>query len=252
MYTNFDLKRENYTLTGYKWAAEAPKGILVYLHGLGATAADFDAAAARMTAAGFAVFGVDRPGQGRSPGKRGHVGCSFEIVKIVDEMIIYAKTEYPDIPVFVMGHSMGGNIALSYRYYRRDVEVVSGYIAHAPWLMLDTPWLGKHYKSAVFASMFLPKLVINKKTNPISLQTAADRERDARLVTAKADEGKPVYLFNGTADTVCMPAGAHAFHAKAGKHCKYKEWDGLGHDLLATDRAEEVLESVIAWMTKLI
>jgi len=170
----------------------------------------------------------------------------------VDAVIIYAKKEWPDIPVFVMGHSMGGNIALSYRYYRRDIEEIKGYIAHAPWLMLDSTWLGKRYKIAVFASLILPKLTINKKLCPISLQTAVDRERDARLITVKANEGKPVYLFNGSADPVCLPAGAHLFRDRAGKHCKYKEWEGLGHDLLDTDCADEVLDSIIAWMDKLL
>jgi len=273
MYTDFQVKRENYTLTGYKWAAETPKALVVLIHGMGEHAGRYAHVAMRLCEAGYTVYAPDMPGHGRSEGKRGHIGCSYEIVKIVDDVIIYAKKDCPDVPVFVMGHSMGGNIALAYRYYRRDIEEITGYVSSSPWLMLADPKMEKRYKLGVFAAMLLPKATFKANIgdgtkslckNPtmappdemchgrISLQTAVDRERDARLVTAKADEGKPVYLFNGSADSICLPEGAHLFRDRAGKTCTYKEWEGLDHETMNEDVWKDVVDGVIGWLDGMV
>jgi len=248
MATEFQIKRENYTLAGYKWSAAVPKALVVLIHGLGEEASKYDTVALRLNEAGYSVYAIDLPGHGKSEGKRGHVGCSYEIVKIVDAVIIYAKKDCPDVPVFVMGHSMGGNIALSYRYYRRDIPDISGYVASAPWLMIGSEKLVKKYKLAVFASLLLPKVTVRGIGCPITLQTAVDRERDARLVTAKAEEGMPVYLFSANGDPICLAEGARLFRDRAGGGCTYREWEASEHELLMSQHGEEVILSVIDWL----
>ena len=252
MYTEFQVKREHDTLAGYKWAVDAPKGIVILLHGLGECAAKYDPVAAWFTAAEYAVYAVDLPGHGCSFGKRGHVGCSAEIVKIVDEVINYAKKDCPNVPVFVMGHSMGGNIALSHRCYRRDASDIKGYVSGSPWLSVDNKWLKNHYKTVLFLGFLLPKMTIGEGWCKISFRTAADRERDARLVTEKAGEGKPVYLFNGSKDPLCLPAGAHLFRDRAGVLCTYREWENREHDLLTVDGGKEVAEEIITWLDSMV
>ncbi len=269
MSEQFTIKREQGDLNVHRWSAKEPKGVIVLIHGVGEHAGRYQHVGTRLAEAGFSVYGVDLPGHGRSAGKRGHVGGSYEIVKIVDTVIIYAKKECPGVPVIVFGHSMGGNIALMYRYYRREETEVTAYVSSSPWIMVNNPTLVKHYRKLVFAAQLLPKLTISSGAgvtdgalcvNPvrgapdalchskISLQTGVERERDARMLVHNAELGKPVYLFNGDADSVCLPEGAHLFRDKAGRICTYREWQGLGHECMNEACWEEVVDAVIAWI----
>jgi alpha-beta hydrolase superfamily lysophospholipase len=65
--------------------------------------------------AGYAVFGNDHRGHGRSQGRRGHVRSFQEFID--DEKQFAAeviRTRVPGVPYFVLGHSMGSLIALNY------------------------------------------------------------------------------------------------------------------------------------------
>eukprot|EP01068_Selenidium_serpulae_P005472 Selendium_serpulae@DN4041_c1_g1_i1.p1 len=69
------------------------------------------------------VFAVDLPGHGKTTGmKPGYApNCSY-FWDTVDELLDRAESEHPGLPMFLFGHSMGGNVAANWVLRRGGVE----------------------------------------------------------------------------------------------------------------------------------
>ena len=93
------------------WPDGRARGALVLVHGAGEHCGRYEHVAARLTGAGFTVFGFDLRGHGRSAGRRGHVNSFDEYVDDARAATARARTAVADGPLFLYGHSMGGLIA---------------------------------------------------------------------------------------------------------------------------------------------
>lgn len=270
MFSEYKISTSSYDLYGRMWLAEKEKALVCLIHGIGEHCGRYDHVAKMMNEAGYSVYAVDLPGHGRSEGKRGHAGTSDELMEAVDELINYARRGKKDIPIFIMGHSMGGNIVLSHRFYRQSANIL-GYISSSPWLKTNNAILNDHYKFARFAADIMPNLAIvntaikvplctDRAMAPadelchikITMRTAADRERDARLVLENAAKGRPVYLFVGDQDKVCLPSAARRFSEAAGKNCVFRVWEGLAHETMNERAWKDVVSEVIMWMDSML
>lgn len=142
-------------LKGRDWA---PAGggewaVVALMHGMGEHSGRFADWAEALAGRGVAVTCLDQRGHGRSEGPRGHSPGYGWLMESVDGTLREAAERHPGVPVFLMGHSMGGNLALNYGLgWRAGVEepglarrvpegkdappVVAGLIASAPWLEL--------------------------------------------------------------------------------------------------------------------
>jgi len=123
-------------LTGYSWERENPKAVVCIIHGIGEHAARYERVASLMREEGIAVLSMDLPGHGLSGGKKGHCSPRERILSFVDELIREAGRRYPGVPLFLYGHSMGGNIALDYRRRGELHQVPEAYIVTSPWILL--------------------------------------------------------------------------------------------------------------------
>nr|WP_199721103.1 alpha/beta fold hydrolase [Neisseria weixii] len=90
-------------------------------HGLASHSGVFDGFTQRMTGNGIAVYRFDARGHGKSDGRDSiHINSYFEMVEDLRRVVEKAKAENPNLPVFVMGHSMGGYItALRHQVSKR-------------------------------------------------------------------------------------------------------------------------------------
>jgi len=94
--------------------AEVPvRGILAIVHGLGEHGDRYGHLAEAATQTGLAVIACDHRGHGRSGGLRGHTD-SFD--DYVADLVAYLGSAVEaigaDLPLFVLGHSMGGLITV--------------------------------------------------------------------------------------------------------------------------------------------
>lgn len=116
------------------WTLEQPRAVIVLVHGMGEHSLRYEHVAGFLNSKGLAVLTFDLRGHGRSGGKRGHIpaieGFYNEIGKIVAE----AEIRFPEIPLFLYGHSMGGGLVLGYSLRRHPQ--ISGVIATSPWIQL--------------------------------------------------------------------------------------------------------------------
>ncbi len=103
------------------WAAadggrQTPRATVALLHGLAEHARRYDALAARLAAAGIELVAIDLRGHGCSPGRRTWVDRFDQYLDDADALVSFARRE--DVPLFLMGHSMGGAIAALYAIER--------------------------------------------------------------------------------------------------------------------------------------
>lgn len=91
-------------------AVDQPTAIVVIAHGLAEHSARYAHVAGALNNAGFVVFALDHLGHGRSPGARCVVERFEQYLDGVDALYDAAKREF-DLPVHILGHSMGGLIA---------------------------------------------------------------------------------------------------------------------------------------------
>ena len=115
--------------------AENEKAQLVIAHGLGEHSGRYVNIFNRLVPAGFSTWALDFRGHGRSPGKRGHIDAFDQYVLDLKSLIEQARQSSPaNKKVFLLGHSMGGLIALNYT--ERFSETIDGLVASSPGLGL--------------------------------------------------------------------------------------------------------------------
>jgi alpha-beta hydrolase superfamily lysophospholipase len=109
------------------WPIDDPARLVVLVHGYGEHIGRYEHVAAALNARGSAVVGPDHRGHGQSPGEPALVE-DFE--PIVDDLRAVVQDARNDLPVVMVGHSMGGLIAT--RYAQRFPEDLAGLVLSGP------------------------------------------------------------------------------------------------------------------------
>ena len=96
-----------------RWGPDQPKAIILALHGYGDHGrSTFEAAAAHWAAQGIATIAPDQRGFGRNPSRGAWPGADGLIADAASFTAQVRDTE-PCAPVILLGHSMGGGIAMA-------------------------------------------------------------------------------------------------------------------------------------------
>lgn len=101
-------------VTAREWPCEGARHVALLVHGYGEHIGRYEHVADALVAHGAAVFGPDHMGHGRSAGERVLIEDFEDVVTDVHTVEEIARTEYPNLPVVLIGHSMGGLIAARY------------------------------------------------------------------------------------------------------------------------------------------
>jgi len=140
------MRERQGTLTGVdgtqlNWRAWLPNGLaraaVVLVHGFGEHTGRHPALSAHLVPRGYAIWGFDLRGHGRSSGLRGHIMAWEEYRGDMDRFLALARAEEQGVPLFLYGHSLGGLIVLEYA--ADHPEGLAGVIALAPGLSMDLP-----------------------------------------------------------------------------------------------------------------
>ena len=109
------------------WPVNDPARLVVLVHGYGEHIGRYEHVAQALTARGSAVVGPDHVGHGRSDGEQARVD-DFE--SVVDDLRAVVQEARGDLPVVLVGHSMGGLIAT--RYAQRHRDDLAGLVLSGP------------------------------------------------------------------------------------------------------------------------
>ena len=110
-------------------------GSVFLCHGFGEHLGWYDGLAAPLAQLGLLVFGHDHQGHGRSEGRRAYIDTVEEFVTDVIRHSAEVKTEYPGLPMFLYGHSMGGMISVS--TVLRNPSFYAGLVLEGPLIIPD-------------------------------------------------------------------------------------------------------------------
>jgi len=102
-------------LPGRVWCAERPRALVAIVHGLGEHSGRYGALAAEFVKGRFTVVALDLPGHGETSGPRGDMPSWEKVRDQVVPAMFTATRGLPDqpmeLPVVLLGHSMGGMVA---------------------------------------------------------------------------------------------------------------------------------------------
>jgi lysophospholipase len=135
------MRRSDGSITGVRglrlayrtWEAPKSRAALVVVHGLGEHSGRYAEFGERMAGYGISTFAMDLRGHGLSEGRRGHVPSFDVFLQELDRFRreVEGLADFR-VPMFLLGHSLGGLIAV--RYEEEYNTRFEGTIIISPWL----------------------------------------------------------------------------------------------------------------------
>ncbi len=262
------------------WAdtAVSPKAVVVLIHGLLLHAKSFDVLGKTLASEGFVVIAPDLRGCGRwrteSSGDQAskeldHERSYKDIVAVAHRM----QTDYPGLPIFLVGESMGASLAI--RVAANEPEVVSGLVLSSPAIKGRVAILPK----AVYSAMKLfsnPNREIDLSTyvkhcssddprvsdeifnDPLARTGLSVRELLRSFNTVKVTlklvkripPQVPVLVIQGSADRTLKANAVMLLLARLKSADQTVKWfPGRGHVLLETGYIAPVTQEVVeSWL----
>ena len=253
------------------WTPETTStGIVVLAHGLAEHAGRYRHVIERLGSLGLVVYAPDHRGHGRSGGKRVSLEKWSDFTDDLHTLFGIAAAEHPNQRTFLLGHSMGGAIALSYALdHQGDLD---GLMLSGPAV---APSVGQPKALVAVGKVlgrFLPAIPVLKLDPDL-----VSRDRDvvdayvadplgyhgtvpAGLAAAMLGVGEtfparlpsltiPVLLQHGTADGLADVSGSELVAERAGSDdLTLKTYDGLFHEVFNEPEKERVLDDLVDWL----
>ena len=257
------------TVATVDWPLEDARRAVVIAHGYGEHIGRYEHVAARLTQAGYVVYGLDHHGHGQSAGKRGKVSLRVAVSDLDQLIVTIAKQRHPELPQFLLGHSMGGCIALCYSMRHQDR--LHGLLLSGPLAALDAapapvrlvarvlsavaPRLPVFAVDATLVSRD-PAVVHDYETDPLvhhgKLPVRTVAELAAAVESFPSGVGVitiPTLIMYGTADRLAPPAGSVMLGERIGAADKtVTPYDGLFHEILNEPERERVMDDMCSWL----
>ena len=249
---------------------ESPQAAIVLVHGFNDHSGRYLHVLEALNQAGFAVLAFDCRGHGQSAGKRFHIDRFSDYVDDTERLLELARARMPGIPLFLMGHSQGGLIALTYALERSDT--IDGLVVTAPacGLAMEVPaWMEG---MAHLLGNALPALSIPSGLDPSHLtrdtsvvQAYIDdpltgpsararwyvefRHAQARLSKEAYKVTTPLFALQGTSDMVTSPTASEQVFGGIGSADKtWKAYEGYYHAILNEPERDEILDEIVQWL----
>lgn len=252
-----------------RWPVAMPRAIVLIAHGLFEHAGRYAHVAARLNGAGYGVVAIDHHGHGRSDGTRGFVPAFSVYRDGMDALLAEVQAEWPRVPLLLLGHSMGGLIAVHHLLERQAAyaaAAVSGpaILPAAPpsaltiWisrlLARVAPRLGVVALDGDGVSRD-PAVVAAYKSDPLNYHgkigaRLAKELFDAMAATREgaAQLALPLLVQHGDADRMAAPAGGQYLFDHAGSADKrLLRYPGLFHEIYNEPEQAQVLSDLVAW-----
>ncbi|PWD99211.1 alpha/beta hydrolase [Marinilabilia rubra] len=257
-------------LVGRFWKPSGyPAAVICLVHGIGEHSGRYHSWAQKFCNDGFMVYSVDLRGHGLSEGKRGHIDHLSNYLDDINSLVRRVKHNWDDIPIFIYGHSMGGNLVLNFLLRKR--QDFSGAIITSPWLKLVHPPSPIVLKLAETLDKIFPKLIFHtgikstQLTSDTNEQETSDNdslmhgrislrlfnelhksaeeliERSSRIVI-------PVFFAHGTRDEITDIETTRNLADKLGETATFYDAQDAKHEIHREPVSDKLFESVTCWI----
>lgn len=246
------------------------KGAVYLVHGIGEHVGRYTHVIQYLNGRGYAVFGHDHRGHGRSEGERVYFD-SFDVpVGDLKARVDAVKAGMPGVPFFMWGHSMGSLIATLYMEKHQDTM--------RGWISTGSPlWVDKAIPAPVQwilrgLAKVMPKvgvLPVNAKTISRDPAVVSQYEADLYVNHEKTKLGMavsfaracaeareklgaisvPTLILHGGADTLTPPKGSEVLYGGIASNDKtHKTFPGLFHEVHNEPEQADVMAVMADWL----
>ncbi|WP_414575109.1 lysophospholipase [Anabaena sp. CCY 9402-a] len=250
------------------------KAVLVIVHGLGGHSDKYSHIVEHLVPKHYAIYSLDLRGHGRSPGRRGHINAWADFREDLRAFLQLIPTQQPQVPVFLLGHSLGAVIVLDYVLrYPQEGSTLQGVIALAPAIgkvgVSKFRLLVGRLMSKVWPSFTLNTgldLAAASRDEKVLVAYTQDSLRHTRASARLATEyfatvawiydhapewQVPLLILHGGADRVALPEGGEIFYQLVASLDKLRiEYPGAYHELQDDLNYQEVLTDLETWLEK--
>ena len=263
---NFFVDREGFWHSYSVWRPkDKPKCVVFFFHGMGVYAYRYNYILQQLCDDGCLVFGMDHRGHGSSDGVRCYVKDYHDFVNDQVEFInaMLARDECAGLPVFTMGHSLGGGLCILVSEAIK--EKISGALILSPCVMLPPSERRMRPLAAALRHVF-PRLPVTKLDVAGLSHNSANNETygldflvyqgGVRVSTGYEifrigdyilghlpSMTFPFLVAIGAEDPICDPEGVREFYEGSKSADKVlKLYDGMLHEI----HMESIVDTLVA------
>jgi lysophospholipase len=259
------------TIFHQAWLPDGDPGAVVMLiHGLGEHSGRYAHVAEALTDAGIAVHALDHRGHGKSDGKRAFVKSYAEFMQDLVQFRSHIEAQHPELPLILLGHSMGGNLAVGHTLDHQ--AGIAGLALSGAALQVGsdlTPGKLKAFRLiAKIAPSFRPEglsaeaisrdpaVVAAYQNDPLVFTGKISAGLGAALIDAMerfpARYGEltlPILVAHGTDDQLASVDGSRALEAAAvNADVTAHYYEGLYHEIFNEPEQQQVLADLVSWI----
>lgn len=257
-------------LKGRFWKpGKEPWAVLILVHGIGEHSGRYHQWAQQFTQQQILVYALDYRGHGLSAGNRGHINNISEWLDDIGALVKRVRRHHAVLPVFIYGHSMGGNLVLNFLVKRH--QNFAGAVITSPWLELVKYPAAWKLSFGKLANKFFPSLTLStgiKSSGLTSIyenQEAADKdvlmhgkitirtffelEKGAREIMDHAGEiSVPLLICHGDADPITRHEASLALSKANPTLFTFLSYPGALHELHSEPSAGALFHDIINWI----
>lgn len=242
----------------------ASKAVVILVHGHGDHSGGLKNLSECLVRNDYIVYAFDLRGHGKSSGKRGYIKSWEEFRRDLHQFRTIVMKGHPDLPLYIVGHSMGGLITLDYAL--NYSEGISGIIAIAPAISYEMKPIERFGIS--FLGKLKPDYCFRKKINsknPAKYTSFYSDPLRHNIVTPGLGRGLiqtvslvmehaqsiklPLLLQYGLEDKITPSAKLrHFFNLVASKDKQVVEYPLGKHRPFDETNKEEFLEDMVRWL----
>jgi alpha-beta hydrolase superfamily lysophospholipase len=251
---------------------DGAKAEVVIAHGFGEHGGRYDSLTDYLVRHGFSTAVYDQRGHGLSDGLPGHVERFSEYDDDLARVISLARARAGHRAVFLIGHSMGGLIAL--RYAARNSDQIAGVVVSAPLIAVAVSVPVHKIMIARVGARMAPRLRLDNEINPAHLSRDPEVGRAyasdplvnrkvstkwfAEATRAMQEVGEwssgitaPLLMMHGTEDRLAsVDATKRLFGQVSSPDKELVIYPGFYHELFNEPEKQEVYERVTGWLEK--
>jgi acylglycerol lipase len=253
------------------WLPESePKAILLVVHGLAEHSGRYMNVVNHLVPSGYAVYGLDHIGHGKSDGERVYVERFQDYTTTLKKYFDMIRKWQPEKAIFLIGHSMGGLISAEYLLEHQGE--LSGAVLSGPGIKVPdnisqaTIFVGKLLSIIMPKAGLIqldaegvsrdPKVVDAYINDPLvytgktTARLCAELLKTTQRVTDQATKIRlPIMIVQGSGDKLVDPSGAQLLYDLVGSGDKMiKIYDSFYHEVFNEPEHEQVLNDVNKWL----
>ncbi len=247
-----------------------PKAVIIIVHGYAEHSGRYAHVAEYLGGHNYVVETFDLRGHGKSEGRKTYVKSFDKYLKDLDQFLMSTREKYPEKPIFLFGHSMGGAIVTLFAITRQPE--VKGLLLSGASLKISDDISPLMLRLSPIIGFLFPKLptikldgtavsrdpeVVKRYDNDplnyrggVPARTGAEINRATKCIQAQMESIElPLLIMHGTADRLADPEASKQLYSRANSKDKtLKLYEGFYHEILNDPEKARVMDDMVKWL----